>query len=186
VLSSPPGGGPLDFVRVFDRIAERLDAGGHPYALAGALALHAYGQSRATFDLDLLTVSAAQPSLLALMQELGYETLHVSAGYSSHQHADTAWGGVDFIYVDEETARQLFPACPARLKLGAREAPVPRAEHLAAMKVQAMRNDPSRLLHDLADVQYLLRLASTDRAEVRGYFERAGLSGWHDKLVETL
>jgi hypothetical protein len=49
-----------------------------------------------------------------------------------------------------------------------------------------MRNDPSRILPDLADVQYLLRLAGTDRAEVKGYFERAGLAPWHDRLIETL
>jgi hypothetical protein len=176
----------VDFVRVFDRLAERLDAGGHPYALAGALALHAYGQSRATFDLDLLTVAAAQPALVALLRDTGYDTLHVSAGYSSHQHADPQWGGVDLIYVDPETAERLFPVCSQRLRLGLREAPVPRAEHLAAMKVQAMRNDPSRLLQDLADVQYLLRLPGTDALEVRGYFERAGLTDWYDKLVETL
>jgi hypothetical protein len=173
-------------VRVFDRIAARLDEHGHPYALAGALALHAYGESRATFDLDLVTVSAAREPLLALLAELGYETLHVSPGYSNHQHADPDWGGVDFIYVDRETAERLFPVCSRRLRLGERDAPVPRAEHLAAMKVQAMRNDPSRLLQDLADVQYLLRLPGTDRAEVRGYFETAGLVEWHDKLVATL
>jgi len=176
----------LDFVRVFDRIAARLDELGHPYALAGALALHAYGQSRATFDLDLLTVSAAQQPLVALLRDLGYETLHLSPGYSNHQHTDPDWGGVDLIYVDQETAGRLFPVCAQRLKLGQRDAPVPRAEHLAAMKVQAMRNDPSRLLQDLADVQYLLRLAGTDRAEVGGYFQRAGLTEWYDKLIATL
>ena len=120
------------------------------------------------------------------MAELGYAPLHVSPGYSSHQHADLAWGGVDLIYVDPDTAGRLFPVCPERLRLGSRDAPVPRAEHLAAMKVQAMRNDPSRLLQDLADVQYLLRLAGTDRAEVGGYFRRAGLTEWYDKLVATL
>jgi len=41
-------------------------------------------------------------------------------------------------------------------------------------------------LPDLADVQYLLRLPGTDRAEVRGYFEKAGLLHWYDRLVETL
>lgn len=176
----------MDFVRVFDRLAERLDEHGHPYALAGALALHAYGQSRATFDLDLLTVSAAREAISALLRDLGYETLHASASYSNHQHADPDWGGVDLIYVDEQTAGLLFPACSERLRLGRREAPVPRAEHLAAMKVQAMRNDPSRLMQDLADVQYLLRLPGTDRAEVRGYFEKAGLTEWYDKLLATL
>jgi hypothetical protein len=96
------------------------------------------------------------------------------------------WGGVDLIYVDEQTAGLLFPACTQRLQLGRREAPVPRAEHLAAMKVQAMLNDPSRLMQDLADVQHLLRIPGTDRAEARGYFERAGLTEWHDKLLATL
>ena len=176
----------MDFARVFDRLAQLLDERGHHYAVIGALALHAWGHSQATFDLDLVTVSPAQAELVALLQGLGYETLHVSPGYSSHQHAEADWGGVDVVYVDSETAGLLFPACPKRLRLGAREAPVPRAEHLAAMKVQAMRNDPSRILPDLADVQYLLRLPGTDRGEVRGYFEKAGLLQWYDRLIETL
>jgi hypothetical protein len=167
-------------------VARLLDEHGHPYAVVGALALHAWGQSRATFDLDLVTASAAQADLVNLLQTLGYETLHLSPGYSNHQHKDADWGGIDVVYVDAETAARLFPACPLRLKLGDREAPVPRAEHLAAMKVQAMRNDPSRLLPDLADVQYLLRLPGTDRAEVRGYFEKAGLLDWYDRLIATL
>jgi hypothetical protein len=176
----------LDFARVFDRLAQLLDERGHPYAVVGALALHAWGHSRATFDLDLVTASPAQAELVALLGGLEYETLHLSPGYSSHQHAVADWGGVDVVYVDAETAGLLFPVCPKRLALGAREAPVPRAEHLAAMKVQAMRNDPSRILPDLADVQYLLRLPGTDRAEVRGYFEKAGLPQWYDRLIESL
>lgn len=167
-------------------MARLLDERGHPYAVVGALALHAYGHSRATFDLDVVTAAAAQAELVELLQALGYETLHLSPGYSSHQHEQADWGGIDVVYVDTQTAGLLFPACPRRLRLGDREAPVPRAEHLAAMKVQAMRNDPSRLLPDLADVQYLLRLPGTDRDEVRGYFEMAGLRGWYDRLVETL
>ena len=57
---------------------------------------------RATFDLDLVTVRAAQEPLVELLAGLGYETLHVSPGYSSHQHADPDWGGVDLIYVDPD------------------------------------------------------------------------------------
>ena len=64
--------------------------------------------------------------------------------------------------------------------------PVPRAEHLVAMKVRAMRNDPARLVQDLADVQHLLRLPETDRAEVRGYFEKAGMLDWYDRLIATI
>jgi hypothetical protein len=154
--------------------------------VAGALGLHAYGHSRATFDLDVVTVSVARAPLVAALEALGYETLHVSAGYSNHQHPDADWGGVDVIYVDEETASQLFAGCSQTLRIGGREAPVPRAEHLAAMKVQAMRNDPTRLVQDLADVQELMRLPATDRAEVRRYFEKAGMLEWYERLVASL
>jgi hypothetical protein len=180
------GGCRLDFVRVYDDVARLLDEHAFPHAVVGALGLHAYGHSRATFDLDLVTVQAAQSALVEALQARGYETLHVSAGYSNHQHSDPDWGGLDVIYVDDETAGLLFPRCSRRLRLGSREAPVPRAEHLAAMKVRAMRNDPSRLVQDLADVQQLLRLPEIDRAEVRGYFEKAEMLDWYDRLVATL
>lgn len=176
----------MDFARVFGQVASFLDERGFPCALAGALGLHAYGHSRATFDLDLVTSVAAREPLVRFLEGLGYATLHASAGYSNHTHADAEWGAVDVVYVDEGTAALLFPRCAPRLRLGERDALVPRAEHLVAMKVQAMRNDPSRLLQDLADVQYLLGLPEIDRGEVRGYFEKAGMLEWYDKLIATL
>jgi hypothetical protein len=167
-------------------VASFLEEQGFRCAVAGALGLHAYGHSRATLDLDLVVPAGAQRSLVGLLEKLGYETVHVSSGYSNHAHSDPDWGGVDVVYVDEETARQLFSGCSRTLRLGARDAPVPRAEHLVAMKVQAMRNDPSRQMQDLADVQYLLGLPDTDREEVRGYFEKAGMLDWYGKLIERL
>ncbi len=167
-------------------MAPFLEQNGFRLAVVGALGLHAYGHSRATFDLDLITRLDAQRPLVAFLEELGYETQHVSNGFSNHTHTDPDWGGIDVLYVDEETARQLFSACTRTLSLGEREAPVPSAEHLVAMKVQAMRNDPSRQLQDLADVQYLLGLPETDRETARAYFEKAGMIEWYDKLIERL
>jgi len=169
-----------------DRVASLLDEHGFPCAVVGGLGLHAYGHSRVTFDLDLLTCSEAQRPLVARLEELGYETVHRSPGYSNHAHSDPEWGGIDIVYVDENTARQLFSACTRTLKLGNHEVPVPSAEHLIAMKVQALRNDPSRELQDLADIQYLLGLPDTNRETARGYFERAGLVDWFDKLIQRL
>ena len=185
VLRSRPEA-PLDFVKVYDQLAGFLEERTFPHAVVGGLGLHAYGHSRATFDLDLVTVQAARSAVVDWLESLGYETLHSSSGYSNHQHAEPEMGGLDLVYVDEETAALLFPSCSRRLRLGARQAPVPRAEHLVAMKVRAMRNDPSRLVQDLADVQHLLQLPETDRSEVRGYFEKAGLLDWYDRLVATL
>ncbi len=58
---------------------------------------------------------------------------------------------------------------------------VPSPEHLIAMKVHAIRNDPSRKLRDLADIQFLLRLPGVDLEQARSYFLSAGLEKeWDD------
>lgn len=171
---------------MYARVAGLLAERGHPCVVVGALALHGHGLSRSTFDLDLLTTSRAQGELVTALEGLGYQTLHASAGYSNHQHPDPAWGALDVIYVDDGTAKQIVDGSTSTLRLGDLLAPVPRAEHLAAMKVTAIRNDPKRLVQDLADIQYLLRQPGTDRAAVREYFEKAGLQEWYERLVETL
>jgi hypothetical protein len=68
-----------------------------------------------------------------------------------------------------------FADCRRVLRLSGLTVPVPRPEHLAAMKVQAMKNDPRRTLREMADIQFLLSLPEIDEAEIRGYFERSGL-----------
>lgn len=157
-----------------------------PLALVGAFALHAYGFTRATSDLDFVTASQAQERVIAFLASLGYETLHASAGYSNHVHADASMGRVDFIYVGAKTARKLWDRPGATLRLGQYDLPVPRAEHLVAMKVHAMKNDPRRALQDMADIRNLLQLDGIDHDEVRGYFDAAGLLEKYDEIKELL
>jgi len=165
----------LDFARVLSTLAEFLEREGIPYAVIGAFGLQAYGLGRATMDVDLAAEAGARERVLAFLESLGYETLHVSSGYSNHLHPLPAMGRVDLVYVGGDTGRLLFGQCARVLDLAERRLPVPRPEHLAAMKVQAMKNDPSRTLQEMADIQFLLRLPGVGDEEIRGYFERAGL-----------
>lgn len=165
----------MDFARVLSTLTEFLEDEGISYAVVGAFGLQAYGLGRATMDVDLVAEAGARQRILAFLESLGYETLHASAGYSNHLHPLPAMGRVDLVYVGGTTGRLLFGQCARSLDLGGQRLPVPRPEHLAAMKVQAMKNDPSRTLQDMADIQYLLRLPGVDEEEIRGYFERAGL-----------
>lgn len=176
----------MDFARVYALVAGFLEARGSRVAVVGGLGLHGHGVTRATLDLDLVTEAAAQGPLVSFLEGHGYETLYRSAGYSNHLHRDAELGRLDLVYVDAATAGPLFAGCAPRLELGSRTALVPRAEHLAAMKVQAIRNDPSRELQDLADVQALLRLPGVDAAEVRGYFERARMLDRYDAIQRSL
>ncbi len=49
-----------------------------------------------------------------------------------------------------------------------------RPEHLIALKIFAMKNDPERSFREMADIQQLLSLAEIDVDEVKGYFEKYG------------
>ncbi len=76
----------MQFAKVLDEVAKFLDAGGFRYAVVGAFGLQSYGLSRATSDLDFVVEEKAQSTLKAHLESLGYETTHVSVGYSNHVH----------------------------------------------------------------------------------------------------
>jgi len=171
----------MDFVGALDRVDGFLTARGWRFALAGGVALAVYGNPRLTLDLEIVTEGDAQEALVPWLESAGYATLYRSTGFSNHRHASREWGRVDFIYIRDETASKLFAGVEVVPGPGGRPVPVPRKEHLIAMKVQAMKNDPTRTLQEMADVAFLLRLDGTDLQEAREYFVKAGLpERWED------
>lgn len=176
----------MNYFKVLAALDDYFAREGARYAVAGAFALHAYGLTRATADLDLVADAPAQGGVVAFLEGLGYETLHLSAGYSNHVHPVGAMGRVDLVYVDGATADHLFAGSKRLLSLQGRSFPVPRPEHLAAMKAFAVKNAPERALQDLADVANLLALPAVDREEVRGYFEKYGLRKLYSEIEEAL
>lgn len=176
----------MDFERVLRTLQRFFETAGARYAVIGGFGLHAYGLPRATFDLDVVAEAAVRERLIEHLESLGYRTLHASTGYSNHLHRDSELGRLDFVYVDPETADRLFGGCRRAKIVGEVEAPVPRPEHLAAMKVQAMKNDPDRTLREMADLQFLLRLPGIDREEVRRQLGRHGLEERWRELERSL
>jgi len=176
----------VDFSRVIGEIAGFLRRENVRFALAGAFALHAYGLSRATSDVDFVTEASVRQRLVTFLESLGYETLYSSPGYSNHLHPESEMGRVDLIYVDGETASRLFAAAGTSFRLGGQELKVPSAEHLAAMKVHAMKNDPGRALQEMADIRFLLQLDGVDEDEIRTYFEKAGLKERFDEIKRSI
>jgi hypothetical protein len=164
----------MDFEAALGEIGTWLE-GRYRWAVVGGLGLAAYGLARTTLDLDIAVDAAAQDALIARLEGLGYRTLHRSSGYSNHLHDSSARGRVDIVYVAGETADRLFGEARRFPGPGGRDVPVPRPEHLAAMKALSIKNDPDRVLRDLEDVRFLLSLPGVDREEVRRHFERYGL-----------
>jgi hypothetical protein len=176
----------VEFAKVLGEVTRFLEERGYQYGLAGAFALHAYGLMRATADLDFVVEDRAQEDLLRFLDGLGYERLHVSNGYSHHVHPLASLGRLDFIYVDTRTAELMFGAARHVAVLPGKQVPVPKPEHLAAMKVLAMKNDSTRALQERADIQFLLGLPGVDEDEIRRYFERYGLRERFDEIKRNM
>lgn len=175
---------PMQFDRALVVLTRYFDQHRIRYAITGGFALHAYGSSRLTHDLDFLVDRERQAEIISYMEGSGYDTLHRSEGYSNHLHTDAALGRVDFIYVSGPTAERVFGGATRQLTIGEVSLPVPRPEHLAAMKILAIKNDPQRKFREMADLEFLLSLPGIDRDEVRDYFARHDLLKLFDELTK--
>jgi hypothetical protein len=165
----------LDFAKVLRCVVSFFEREGFRYAVVGAFGLAAYGLARATQDLDFITVVESQSKLLLFLESLGYNTEHASTGYSTHLHREPEMGRLDFIYVSGATSIRLFEEIRTTLTIEDLSVPVPKPEHLIAMKVLAIKNDPERTFREMADIQFLLGLPEIDEAEVKEYFRRQDL-----------
>jgi hypothetical protein len=173
----------MNFAAVLQTVVNFLDSRNARYAVIGGVAIVMYGFPRTTLDLDLIVESTVQEDLVRWLESLGYRTLHRSSGYSNHSHPEPSWGELDFVYVQGETAEKLFSGCRKAPGPGGLIVPMPRPEHLASLKVVAMKNDPERTFREQEDIRFLLSLPGVDRREVRSYFERHGLVERFDELV---
>ena len=165
----------MDFVKVLGELVRFFEGKQIPYAVIGGVGLAGYGMSRATLDLDFVVEGESQKAVVDHLESLGYQTLYRSTGYSNHQHALPEMGGVNVVYVRGETSRRIFEASRPLEGPDGKLVPVPSPEHLIAMKVVAMKNDPSRAHQDLADIQFLMSRPDVDREEVQRQFEKHGL-----------
>jgi len=173
----------MRFDEVLRTFGEFFEREGVRWAVGGGLAMHAWGYSRSTNDIDFIVDGAARAKVIAFAESLGYETYYASEGFSNHANPNRDRGKIDLLYVYGETADRVFASATSRIAAGEVSAPVLSPEHLAMMKALAMKNRPTRVLIDSPDVAFLLDLPSTDRKAVRDYFEKIGLLQLYEQIT---
>jgi hypothetical protein len=175
----------MRFTEVITTFAEFLDREQIPWAIAGGLAVGAWGYQRATSDVDLVILGVGRDRVMEFAASIGYETTHASRSLSHHDHPTEDFGHVDLFYVSGVTAEAIFAAATKRVVVGTVSAPVISAEHIAMMKASAIKDNPYRSFGDAADVEYLLTLPDIDREAIRNYFSDLGLLKIFDAIDHT-
>jgi len=174
----------MNFEGVLRPLIETLERERIDYALIGAFALHAYGYVRATRDIDFIVRNRDQGKIVSFLESLGFETIHRSTGYSNHVHPLAGLGRIDFVYVKGATADRIFQCAERRSILGSMRVPVAHAEHIVALKVFAMKNDPDRTFREMADIQSLIRSSGLNPRDVRPYFKKHGFMDQYREIMD--
>lgn len=151
------------------------------FALAGGVAVATYGIQRSTLDLDLVVPGPDADAAVAALERLGFETLRRSEGFSNHLRSA---GGerIDLLFVAEPTASALFARATRQSVFDEMAVAVVHPDHLVAMKLFALKQNPDRQAIDLEDVRALLLKGLVDPSIVSGYLVRYELEDYRRAL----
>ncbi len=162
----------MDFAKVLKAVDASLEELDLEWVVVGGVALALHGLARLTMDLDIMVDGERQEQMLGCLDQLGYERLYVSRGYSNHLHPEPSWGRIDVLYVRGDTRESVLGQVTTQPGPGNLAVPVGDPEHLIAMKVFACRSNPGRQAQDLADIRRLAEVAAVPQERIRKIFAR--------------
>jgi hypothetical protein len=143
------------------------------YALIGGFALGLWGVGRATVDLDFMVHRDDLDKIKQIMSELGYELHYGSENVSQFISPLKVFGEIDFLHAFRELSLEMLKnAVEKGIFNNSATIKVLRPEDLIGLKLQGIKNDPSRAQSDLQDIKSLLSLHhdKLDYTLIKKYF----------------
>ncbi len=177
----------MDFRVVTENLLSAFKNGGVRYALMGGYAMGLWGAGRATVDIDFLVNRDDLEKVDSIMSALGYECKYKSENVSQYISPLNIFGEVDFLHAFRETSLEMINRAEEReISGGALKIKVVRPEDLIGLKLQAVKNDPSREQIDMADIESLvsLRAGNFDWSLTENYFKLFDMEDVYKKLKE--
>lgn len=155
------------------RVVKGFNARKVRFGLIGGFAVGLFGVPRGTLDLDFLVCQEDLAAVDDIMSDLGYRLTHRSENVSHFQSPEGCCGSIDFLHAFRVPSLRMLDRTLEQHIFGDDLAlPVIQPDDLIGLKVQAIANDPRRTVHDLADIEELMRLhgRSIDWDLVEDYF----------------
>ncbi len=144
-----------------------LTQAGVLHALIGGFALAAYGQHRATADIDLLADGLKKEVIKSELIKKGFTLKHESAEVLQF----SGIGFLDILLANRPLSQEMLKRAHLNQELNVY---VLKPEDIIGLKIQAYKNDTTRELQDKADIQKLLELPDLEIEIVKKYAELFG------------
>lgn len=174
----------MNFLKVIRDVVGALETAGIRYAVIGGFAMGLRGVQRATMDLDIILMLEDLEKAHVILGEFGYQRTFHSENVSHYESTDYDGGRIDILHAFRGPSLGMLRRAEAVAIDAGVTLRVVQIEDLIGLKVQAMANDPSRLIRDWDDIRQLLQSAGSRQVtldwELLGDYLR--LFGWEEKL----
>lgn len=152
--------------------------------LIGGFALNYYRVSRQTADIDFLIGEGDFEKVLPLLKKSGFSLDYRQEVFSRLVTGKDYLMDVDFLFVDSNTL-SIIQGQSNEVEICKNKFKVPSLFHLIALKLHAIKNNPSgRLYRDLTDIIDLIRVNKVDFKSKR--FKELCLKYGTQELYKTL
>lgn len=150
----------MEFAAVIEQVIGKLDRADIRYALIGGFAMALRGIQRATIDLDFILMLEDLDKADAVLQESGYTRVFRSENVSHYSGGRPELGRIDILHAFRGPSLSMLERAE-RISVTAKASlPVVQVEDLIGLKIQAAKNDPSRLAADWSDIRMLVESSS--------------------------
>jgi predicted nucleotidyltransferase len=147
---------------------------GLAFLVIGGNAVIAHGYQRGTKDVDLLVRDADLPAWNDLVRGLGYSEYFMSGSFQMYNDPAEVLAPLDLLIVGDETFLKMTTH-PETVMLEGATIQIPRLSHLIALKLHAIRQNPTkRYARDMGDIVELLSVngINLEMPEFRAIFDR--------------
>jgi len=158
-----------------------------PVLVIGGHAVGAHGFQRNTADLDCLVVAERRDEMKTFLENRGFEETARNQNFSRYRHRSLAYPLLDVMQVDRNTWEKLWTHSVSKTADGY-PVRVPSVEHLIALKLHAIQQNPARKLQDGNDIARLLRAnpGAVSAAHLEEMFERYALPELFAMIKQSL
>lgn len=156
----------MDFIRVIETVAARLDEAGVRYALIGGFAMALRGVQRATVDLDFILMREDLEKADVIITDCGYRRAFRNENASHYLADDGALGRIDLLHAFRSPSLSMLDRADQIEVVPGLRLPVVQHEDLIGLKVQALVNDPGRATADWSDIRMIVESCATGGREM--------------------
>ena len=169
-------------------IHDRSRQAGLRYLLIGGHAIISYCEPRGTLDVDFMVRRSNLVGWRALLESEGFKQMHDGKTFAQFSPPYGVEWRLDLMLVNDQTFDKLEAGARVIRVIGI-ESRVPRAEHLIALKLHALKHGhPERFEKDFGDVLSLTRNIGCDVRSTgyRQLFDQFGTPELYEKVLARI